>query len=432
MVHVHFLTSPHLYFTRAGYNISYRQETQEEFTYSPAPPSSGGGSNGKRSNAKKTTPRGLKSILTFTHVFDEAQDTTFFAFCHPYSYSDLQTYLFFAEKKMEQSVVAANLSPRSLSPRYSKVSATKESSAATIIQSDPSLLFYYRTKLCDTLAGNRCDLLVISSLENIQLKKDDPGIGTSVSSASTTTSPVACTGSGPVTTDFTPHQPSPPLSRSSSTSSRRPSPSPSTRSLKTIDLDYYPIPGLVTSSSSSGVPHIIISARVHPGETTASWSMQGFLDFILSSHLKAQELRSKFIFLIIPMLNPDGVINGNNRTSLSGHDLNRNWRCPDAKRHPTIYHLKEMTQNFVNKTPHDILMYIDLHGHSRQKGAFTYGCLPDKNDIQVRLEIYMLRWHMSVYFSYCFLIWGCLYFLILANPRILFCCRFVQLFSVYS
>lgn len=37
----------------------------------------------------------------------------------------------------------------------------------------------------------------------------------------------------------------------------------------------------------------------------------------------AKYLRNNFVFKIIPMLNPDGVIVGNNRTSLSGLDLNR-------------------------------------------------------------------------------------------------------------
>lgn len=40
---------------------------------------------------------------------------------------------------------------------------------------------------------------------------------------------------------------------------------------------------------------------------------------------EAAMLREKYIFKIVPMLNPDGVIHGNYRCSLSGHDLNRKW-----------------------------------------------------------------------------------------------------------
>ena len=42
------------------------------------------------------------------------------------------------------------------------------------------------------------------------------------------------------------------------------------------------------------------------------------------------------------MLNPDGVIHGNYRTSLSGHDLNRQWKNPDKISHPEIFHMKKL------------------------------------------------------------------------------------------
>lgn len=51
--------------------------------------------------------------------------------------------------------------------------------------------------------------------------------------------------------------------------------------------------------------------------------MKGVLDFLTGSSDEASELRNLYIFLLIPMLNPDGVINGNYRTSLIGRDLNR-------------------------------------------------------------------------------------------------------------
>jgi cytosolic carboxypeptidase protein 2/3 len=53
--------------------------------------------------------------------------------------------------------------------------------------------------------------------------------------------------------------------------------------------------------------------------------MHGFLNFILGDSSEALDLRRKNIFKIIPMTNPDGVITGNYRTSLSGNDLNRQF-----------------------------------------------------------------------------------------------------------
>jgi murein tripeptide amidase MpaA len=63
---------------------------------------------------------------------------------------------------------------------------------------------------------------------------------------------------------------------------------------------------------------IFISARVHPGESNASWMMKGVIDFLVANTPEAKALRDAFIFKIVPILNPDGVINGNYRCSLSG------------------------------------------------------------------------------------------------------------------
>ena len=68
---------------------------------------------------------------------------------------------------------------------------------------------------------------------------------------------------------------------------------------------------------------MVITSRVHPGESVASWMMKGVIEFLTSNRPEAIILRELYVFKIIPMLNPDGVINGNYRCSLSGGDLNR-------------------------------------------------------------------------------------------------------------
>lgn len=63
---------------------------------------------------------------------------------------------------------------------------------------------------------------------------------------------------------------------------------------------------------------VFISARVHPGESNSSWMMKGVIEFLISNTPEAKALRDHFVFKIVPILNPDGVINGNYRCSLSG------------------------------------------------------------------------------------------------------------------
>jgi murein tripeptide amidase MpaA len=114
-----------------------------------------------------------------------------------------------------------------------------------------------------------------------------------------------------------------------------------------------------------------VSARVHPGETNASWMMKGVMDFLLSNSPTAVRLRATYVFKCVPMLNPDGVINGNYRCSLSGCDLNRTWANPSKKRHPPIYFVKRMIDRVARSGR--LVLFCDLHGHSRKEDVFIYG-----------------------------------------------------------
>ena len=46
---------------------------------------------------------------------------------------------------------------------------------------------------------------------------------------------------------------------------------------------------------------------MHPGETPASYMLQGLLDFLASSSPAASSLLNRYVFHVIPVLNPDGV-----------------------------------------------------------------------------------------------------------------------------
>lgn len=117
---------------------------------------------------------------------------------------------------------------------------------------------------------------------------------------------------------------------------------------------------------------VVISSRVHPGEAQASWMMQGIIDFLVGDSLVARTLRRIFLFQIIPMLNPDGVYYGNSRCSLAACDLNRVWHTPSQMYHPTIFHAKELLRS--EHSTRGLVFFCDLHGHSRKKNVFVYGC----------------------------------------------------------
>lgn len=48
----------------------------------------------------------------------------------------------------------------------------------------------------------------------------------------------------------------------------------------------------------------------------------------MTNSQESEYLKENCVFKIVPMVNPDGVIHGNYRTSLAGCDLNRRWKKP--------------------------------------------------------------------------------------------------------
>lgn len=88
--------------------------------------------------------------------------------------------------------------------------------------------------------------------------------------------------------------------------------------------------------------YVVLCARIHPGESNSSYIMQGLIDYLTGNSPEAIDLRRKIVFKILPMTNPDGVIAGNYRTSLSGNDLNRQFMHPNIKLHPEVIALRSL------------------------------------------------------------------------------------------
>jgi hypothetical protein len=156
------------------------------------------------------------------------------------------------------------------------------------------------------------------------------------------------------------------------------------------NLDYFTIATQVDNPSSTNENRqgIVIMARVHPGETVSSWMMKGVFNFLLGDSYEANFLRRNFIIKIIPMMNPDGVINGNYRTSLAGCDLNRRWEYPNEILHPEIFYAKQMILKFASHR--NISFICDLHGHSGAHNIFMYGNKIDEDPSVSKVFPYLL------------------------------------------
>lgn len=73
--------------------------------------------------------------------------------------------------------------------------------------------------------------------------------------------------------------------------------------------------------------------------------VEGIINYLINLMLTASQQKesffSNYIFKIIPMTNPDGVIHGNTRAELTGIDPNRAWKKTHKTITPTTHSIKK-------------------------------------------------------------------------------------------
>ena len=111
-----------------------------------------------------------------------------------------------------------------------------------------------------------------------------------------------------------------------------------------------------------------IVGRQHPGETQASWWMEGFLERLTDpDDALARMLRREAVFRVVPHMNPDGAVAGNLRTNAAGANLNREWHEPSEAASPEVFHVRRM----MEETGVDFL--LDVHGDEALPYNFIAG-----------------------------------------------------------
>ena len=112
----------------------------------------------------------------------------------------------------------------------------------------------------------------------------------------------------------------------------------------------------------NGCRNIWLICRQHPGESIASWILEGFLKSIFSPlpNLKIH---------IIMTLNPDGIFLGNWYVNKNGSNLNLDWKSKKSKEVKCLAKL-------LDKQYNDLI--IDIHGDEECKQHFISHC-PTKN-----------------------------------------------------
>jgi hypothetical protein len=109
---------------------------------------------------------------------------------------------------------------------------------------------------------------------------------------------------------------------------------------------------------------IVILSRQHPPEITGFMAMQVFVEEILKNEM-SEEFLDRYQVLVYPLLNPDGVDNGQWRHNMGGVDMNRDWAYynqPETKQ--IADHI--VAQQYL--TNGRVVLGLDFH--STQKDVF--------------------------------------------------------------
>ena len=120
---------------------------------------------------------------------------------------------------------------------------------------------------------------------------------------------------------------------------------------------------------SGGDKRIIwVIARQHPGESMASWWMEGFFGRLLDNEDPVtKKLLNRCTIYVVPNMNPDGSIRGHLRTNAKGANLNREWANPQLNYSPEVFHVR----NKMDETGVDLM--LDVHGDEAEPYCFIVG-----------------------------------------------------------
>ena len=111
-----------------------------------------------------------------------------------------------------------------------------------------------------------------------------------------------------------------------------------------------------------------IIGRQHPGESMASWWMEGFLAHLLDpSSAVSRELLKRVTLHVVPHMNPDGAIRGHLRCNAAGANLNREWESPSMERSPEVH------QTLAAMDDSGVHFCLDVHGDEELPYNFLSG-----------------------------------------------------------
>ncbi len=103
---------------------------------------------------------------------------------------------------------------------------------------------------------------------------------------------------------------------------------------------------------------VLVVGRQHPPEITGMRALMAFVDALADDGAEAAAFRAQHRVVLIPVVNPDGVVEGHWRTNLGGTDLNRDW---GVFREPETRALRDALWYAIDGAGRKPVFVLDFH-----------------------------------------------------------------------
>jgi hypothetical protein len=124
-----------------------------------------------------------------------------------------------------------------------------------------------------------------------------------------------------------------------------------------------------TADSSHSRKRVWIHARTHPNEVQGTWVTNEMIKMLLADTPLADTLRHRYIFEIMPMVNPDGVELGKSRQNANNIDLESNWNA--ASPQPEVLVLRAQFERMMALS-NPMTVMLNMHSSISCKRYFVY------------------------------------------------------------
>jgi len=102
-------------------------------------------------------------------------------------------------------------------------------------------------------------------------------------------------------------------------------------------------------------PYILILGRQHPPEVTGALAMKSFINELLTENFLTDSFLDRYNILFVPLMNPDGVMNGFWRYNANKKDLNRDWGNFTQPETDAVY------KKLIKLSNKKLVLFIDFH-----------------------------------------------------------------------